>query len=115
MTLEQACAHFPGYIDRSYRTLEDTTYPETEEQLFERTNSIVQKVTKKAREKKRNICIVSHQDPCEYMAHEIDGEHAQDKFVSYCCITKAVLKGKRHRLVMQHDDAHLSSPEIPRD
>mmetsp|Transcript_37114 Transcript_37114/g.60238 ORF Transcript_37114/g.60238 Transcript_37114/m.60238 type:complete len:118 (-) Transcript_37114:147-500(-) len=115
MSLEEACARFPGYIDKSYQSLGMTTFPETEEQLYERTNSIVERVSKRARRKCRNICIVSHQDPVEYMAHEIDPRGADDKFVSYCCISKAVLKNKSHKLVLQHDDSHLTSPEIPRN
>eukprot|EP00467_Chlorarachnion_reptans_P012023 CAMPEP_0114524910 /NCGR_PEP_ID=MMETSP0109-20121206/22117_1 /TAXON_ID=29199 /ORGANISM="Chlorarachnion reptans, Strain CCCM449" /LENGTH=695 /DNA_ID=CAMNT_0001706405 /DNA_START=120 /DNA_END=2207 /DNA_ORIENTATION=+ len=113
MTLNEICKEFPGYIDTKYKSFTKTTFPETEEQLFQRTDKFIQHISKRARRKCRNICIVSHQDPVEYMAHEIDSR-AEDKFVSYCCLSKAILKGKRHRLVLQHDDSHLSCPEIPR-
>ncbi|GAB5365455.1 hypothetical protein AAMO2058_001059600 [Amorphochlora amoebiformis] len=113
MSLEESCKRFPGFIDPTYKSVGKTTFPEEEEDLFQRTNSVVQTVCKRARATCRNICLVSHQDPVEYMAHEIDS-NAEDKYVSYCCLTKAVIKGKNHRLVLQHDDTHLSSPEIPR-
>eukprot|EP00472_Partenskyella_glossopodia_P014561 CAMPEP_0197518240 /NCGR_PEP_ID=MMETSP1318-20131121/3380_1 /TAXON_ID=552666 /ORGANISM="Partenskyella glossopodia, Strain RCC365" /LENGTH=656 /DNA_ID=CAMNT_0043068413 /DNA_START=324 /DNA_END=2294 /DNA_ORIENTATION=+ len=91
------------------------SFPEEEEQLFDRTNNTVKHMGLFAFEHKANVLLVSHQTPVEYMAFELCSE-AEDKFVSVCCLTKAAPrkqnpKKKGWKLIFQHDDSFLSEPE----
>lgn len=115
MSDEECAKLYPKWVDLEYSSFGATAHPESEEDLFQRTNKFVQHLCRRAGKTRENVCVVSHQDPVEYMAHELDDD-AQDIFVSYCCLSKAILmRNGGHKLVLQHDDAHLTSPEIPRN
>jgi len=96
-------------VDHSHQSASDVNFPETEEQLFQRICRVVEKLPIEGKE----ILLVSHQIPVEYLVFELCAGKAQDKYVSYCCLSKVRKKpGQRHFTVeYQHVDDFLSEPE----
>jgi len=96
-------------INTSHVPVAETLYPESEEQLFQRVCKVVETLPAEGKE----ILLVSHQLPVEYLVYELCAGLAQDKYVSYCCISKVRRpEGQRHfTLEYQHADDFLSEPE----
>jgi len=107
---EEIKVMFP-LVDFSHSSVVQTTYPETEEQLYQRIVKIVNGLPKA--HEGQAILLVSHQAPVEYLAFELCAGNAQDKYVSYCCLSKAVKTPEdfAFSLCYQHEDSFLTHAE----
>eukprot|EP00808_Paulinella_micropora_P012090 g59856.t1 len=100
-------------VKLGHKSVAPVTFPESEEDLYQRIVATVEMVSKF---EGKTVLLCSHQQPVEYLGYELCGGQAEDKYVSYCCLSKAV-KGKQDmhfKLEYQHDDTFLSEPERPR-
>jgi len=106
---EEIKVMFP-LVDFSHsKSIVQTTYPETEEQLYQRIVKIVNELPKA--HEGQAILLVSHQAPVEYLAFELCAGNAQDKYVGYCCLSKAVKTSQAFSLTYQHEDSFLTHAE----
>lgn len=107
---EEIKVMFP-LVDFIHKSVVQTTYPETEEQLYQRIVKIVNNLPKT--HEGQTILLVSHQAPVEYLAFELCAGNAQDKYVSYCCLSKAVKTPEdfAFSLSYQHEDSFLTHAE----
>jgi len=98
-------------VDFCHTSVVTTTFPETEEQLYQRVVGVVNELPKA--HEGQSILLVSHQSPVEYLAFELCAGNAQDKYVSYCCLSKAVKTPEdlAFSLFYQHDDSFLTHSE----
>jgi len=110
LSQEEIKVMFP-LVDFSHNSVGHTSYPETEEQLYQRVVGIVNELPKN--HEGESILLVSHQSPVEYLAFELCAGNAQDKYVSYCCLSKAVksVDSFAFSLSYQHDDSFLTHSE----
>jgi len=98
-------------VDFNHNSVIQTTFPETEEQLYQRIVKVVNELPKA--HEGQTILLVSHQAPVEYLAFELCAGNAQDKYVSYCCLSKAVKSPEdiAFSLLYQHEDYFLTHAE----
>jgi len=110
LTVEEIKSSFP-LVDFSHKSVGKVTYPETEEQLYQRIVSVVNGIPKV--HEGQSVLLVSHQSPVEYLAFELCCGNAQDKYVSYCCLSKATRTTNdiSFTLAYQHVDDFLTHPE----
>jgi len=110
LSQEEIKVMFP-LVDFSHRSVVQTSYPETEEQLYQRIVKVVNELPKS--HEGQCILLVSHQSPVEYLAFELCAGNAQDKYVSYCCLSKAVKTSEDSpfSLSYQHEDSFLTHAE----
>jgi len=110
LTEEEIKKEFP-LVDFDHKSTAQTNFPEEEQDLYERVVQLVRTLSSK--HGGQSILLVSHQTPVEYLAFELAAGNAQDKYVSYCCLSKAVKKedDSVFKLEYQHEDQFLSEPE----
>jgi len=98
-------------VDFNHSSVIQTMFPETEEQLYQRIVKIVNELPKQ--HEGQTILLVSHQAPVEYLAFELCAGNAQDKYVSYCCLSKAIKSPEdfAFSLLYQHEDYFLTHAE----
>jgi len=108
---EDIKANFP-LVEFDHESVAQTKFPECEEDLYQRIVLIVNNLPKK--HEGQSILLVSHQSPVEYLAFELCAGMAQDKYVSYCCLSKATRFAESETpfsLEYQHDDSFLTHRE----
>jgi len=110
LTDDEIKENFP-LVEFDHESVAQTKFPEGEEDLYQRIVSVVNNLPK--RHEGQAILLVSHQSPVEYLAFELCAGNAQDKYVSYCCLSKATRFSDEtiFSLEYQHEDFFLTHRE----
>ena len=95
-------------INREYKSIVSAEYPESREELDERTEKALEKIIEKY---KSNILIISHGSPIKSIYKSLI-KTVPDDYQPMCSVSRFSFNSDKWKLEIDSDSSHLSTPDI---